>query len=170
MNAIKRLLFQFVWLWLNNVKQFCEILDCLLEPLNWIRKQLFGLWALLWWSNLKALFPQRKKLSLKPHERHVANKRRRSTIFDTHGGNYSLPNISPVAVVSIKGSPQQEPEEAKITPVHHTMEKKKRRRRKKQKKRTSKKMKDEPKAYSRVVVSNYSQILMNCLLWRNFFG
>lgn len=94
---------------------------------------------------------KRKKVSLKPHERHVANKRRRSTIFDTHGGNYSLPNISPVAVVSIKGSPQQEPEEAKITPVHHTMEKKKRRRRKKQKKRTSKKMKDEPKAHSRVL-------------------
>lgn len=105
----------------------------------------------------------------------MANKRGRSTLFDTHGVNQTLPNVAPVVVVSMKGSSQEE-EEARMTSVHYPGEeirgdkKRKRKRRKHNMKRLLKKMQDDIKSFSRVGVSNYSQILMNCLLWWKTFS
>ena len=99
----------------------------------------------------------------------MANKRGRSTLFDTHGVNQTLPNVAPVVVVSMKGSSQEE--ETRMTSVHYPGEKirddkkRRRKRRRHNMKKLMKKMQDDIKSLSRVGVSNYSQILMNCLLW-----
>jgi len=88
---------------------------------------------------------KRKKVSIKPHGRHVANKRGWSSLFDPHGGNGTSSNVSPVAVVSIKGNSQEEAARiASVHPVENIQhEKKKRRKRKKQMKRLLKKMRDD---------------------------
>ena len=122
------------------------------------KKALVGLLIVL--SGVTRSFcPQRKKSSVKPHGRHVANKRGRPTLFDTHGVNQTLPNVAPVVVVSMKGSSQ---EEARMTSVHYPGEKivddkkRKRKRKKHHMKKLMKKMQDDMKSFSRVGVSNYA--------------
>lgn len=110
---------------------------------------------------------QKKKASTKPHGRHVANKGGRSILFDPHGWNKTESKVSPVAVVSIKGSPHEQ--ETRIVSVH-SMEKlrrreEKRRRRKKKHKlmRKLKRWREQIYPASALGVSNYSENLM-CLL------
>lgn len=74
-----------------------------------------------------------KRSSIKPHGRHVANKRGWSTLFDTRGGNQTLPNVSPVAVVSTLGNAKQQ--ERRIASFRNTVDKKTRRKKKKHTKR-----------------------------------
>lgn len=89
------------------------------------------IWAFYCYANVTSF--KKKKASTKPHGRHVANKGGRSILFDPHGWNKTESKVSPVAVVSIKGSPHEQ--ETRIVSVH-SMEKlrrreEKRRRRKK---------------------------------------
>ncbi|XP_015775347.1 PREDICTED: uncharacterized protein LOC107353541 isoform X1 [Acropora digitifera] len=91
----------------------------------------------------------RKRPSIRPHGRHVANKRGWPTLVDTRGGNQTLPNVSPVAVVSVHDNVKQE--ENKATLNSNTIVKKTRRKRKKYPKRMlMRKIRDDQKSLSRL--------------------
>lgn len=82
----------------------------------------------------------------------MANKRGWPTIVDTRGRNQTLPNFSPVAVVSVHGNVKQE--ERRTTLNGNTIEKKTRRRRKKYPK-LMRKIRDDKKSLSRLRVSTH---------------
>lgn len=82
----------------------------------------------------------------------MANKRGWPTLVDTRGGNQTLPNVSPVAVVSVHDNVKQE--ENKATLNSNTIVKKTRRKRKKYPKRMlMRKIRDDQKSLSRLRVS-----------------
>lgn len=82
----------------------------------------------------------------------MANKRGWPTLVDTRGGNQTLPNVSPVAVVSVHDNVKQEEKGATLN--SNTIVKKTRRKRKKYPKRMlMRKIQDDQKSLSRLRVS-----------------